>query len=122
MRPAPASSTRSSIFPRSSFCALTTLLPITVFFAGTISVYLTALGSAMLFSFSKENLKWDFGRACSVPFGDRRICLKLHTLKSCGAPCEMSDRNGIRAILRRALHRGPESKSFQRRQQDEAEY
>jgi hypothetical protein len=30
---------------------LTTLLPITVFFAGTISVYLAVLGSAMLFSF-----------------------------------------------------------------------
>src|ERR1700674_1956276 len=56
MRPAPASSTRSSIFPRSSFCALTTLLPITVFFAGTISVYLAALGSAILFSSCQRKL------------------------------------------------------------------
>src|ERR1035437_5885095 len=48
IRPAPASITRSSIFPRSSFCALTTLLPITVFLAGTISVYLTAHVSAMV--------------------------------------------------------------------------
>src|ERR1700723_2381889 len=56
IRPDAASSTRSSIFPRSSFCALTTLLPITVFFAGTISVYLAVLGSAMLFSLSQRKL------------------------------------------------------------------
>src|ERR1019366_5378167 len=47
IRPAPESITRSSIFPRSSFCALTTLLPITVFLAGTLSVYLPNLCSSL---------------------------------------------------------------------------